>query len=292
MTSRGDSRWNRIALGLWLAAGLSTFPARAQQSPIPAPAADVSPELTEVERKVHEARSRLAEWQSKAAEYLSSGQDAQARTRAIEEDIARLEQRKAITIPGDASAAELSAELLEADQDLTAARREAIELDVEADRRAERRKRIPELLSIAKQRLKALGDAPSPPSGDSSMAGGLRELASLRRTAGQTEIAAYQNELATYDVRGALLSKRRDRATLRIAYYQALTGKLREAQQQLERLEVERDNEATRRLLAELMGLPDAFKRTLQELYQRNEALASVLTSEGGVHEQIEDVSG
>ena len=292
MTSRGDSRLNRIALGLSVAAVLSTFPVRAQQSPIPAPAAEVSPEVTEVERKAQEARSRLAQWQSKAAEYLLSGQEAQARTRVIDEDIARLEQRKAIAIRGDASVAELSVELLEAEQELTAARREAIELDVEADRRAERRKRIPELLSIAKQRLKALDKAPSAPSGHSAMAEALRELASLKHAAVQTEIEAYQNELGTYDVRGALLGKRRDRATLRIAYYEALTAKLLEAQQQLERLEVDRENEATRRLLEELTALPNAFKRTLQELFQRNEALASVLTSEGGLHEQIEDVSG
>jgi potassium efflux system protein len=295
MTGRSESRLNLIALGLWLSAVLTASPIRAQQSPLPAPAAesapDVSPELTEVERKVQEVRSRLEEWQSQAAEYLLSGQEAQARTRVIDEDIARLEQRKAITIPADASAAELNVELLEAEQDLTAARREAIELDVEADRRAERRKRIPELLSIAKQRLKALDDAPSPPSGDSAVAEVLRQLASLKRTAGQTEIEAYQNELGTYDVRGALLGKRRDRATLRIAYYEALTGKLREAKQELERLEVEQENEATRRLLEELTALPDGFKRTLQELYQRNEALASVWTSEGGLHEQIEDVS-
>ena len=146
-------------------------------------------------------------------------------------------------------------------------------------------------MSIAKQRLKELDNAPPPPRGDSAVVEALRELAALKRTGAQTEIEAYQNELGTYDVRGALLSKRRDRATLRIAYYEALAGKLREEKQQVERLEVERENEATRRLLEELTALPDGFKRTLQELYQRNEALASVWTSEGGLHEQIEDVS-
>jgi potassium efflux system protein len=146
-------------------------------------------------------------------------------------------------------------------------------------------------LSIAKQRLKDLDNAPPPPSGDSAVAEALRELTVLKRTGGRTEIEAYQSELGTYDVRGALLGKQRDRATLRIAYYEALASKLREAKQQLERLEVERENEATRKLLEELTALPEGFKRTLQELYQRNEALASVWTTEGGLHEQIADVS-
>ena len=295
MTGRSDSRLKGIPLGLLLSAVLIAFPVHAQQSPLPAgpaePAAEMSPELTELERKVQEARSRLEAWQRQATEYLLAGQETRARTQVIDEEIARLQQRKSITVPEDASAAQLNAALLEAEQDLAAARRDAIELDAEADRRTDRRRRLPELLSIAKQRLKDLDNAPPPPSGDSAVAQALRELTVLKRTGGRTEIEAYQSELGTYDVRGALLGKQRDRATLRIAYYEALASKLREAKQQLERLEVERENEATRKLLEELTALPEGFKRTLQELYQRNEALASVWTTEGGLHEQIADVS-
>ncbi len=295
MTGRRDSRLNVFPLGLWLSAMLIAVPVHAQQRPPPAgpaePVAEVSPELTELARKVQEARSRLEAWQRQAAEYLLARQETRARTQVIDEEIARLQQRKSITVPEDASAAKLSAALLEAEQDLAAARREAIELDAEADRRTARRRRLPELLSMAKQRLKELDNAPPPPSGDSAVAEALRELAVLKRTGGRTEIEAYQSELGTYDVRGALLGKQRDRATLRIAYYEALASKLREAKRQLERLEVERENEATRKLLEELTALPEGFKRTLQELYQRNEALASVWTTEGGLQEQIADVS-
>ena len=295
MSSRDETRLDVIALGLWLAVILFSFPASAQQSPLqpseePA-TAEASPELTEVERKTREVQERLEEWQAKAAEYLLAGQEAQARTTVIDEEIARLQQRDAIAIPLGASAAELDAQRREAVQDLAAARREATELDLEAERRAERRKRIPELLSIAKQRLKGLDDASPPPSGDSSMAEALRELHALKHRAVEAEIAAYQNELGSYDARGTLLSKQRDRATLRIAYFEALSGKLREAKQESERLAVERENEATRQLLEELTALPAGFKEKLQELYQRNEALTSVWTSAGGLHEQIEDVS-
>jgi potassium efflux system protein len=296
MTGQNDSRLNVIALGLWLSAVLTATPARGQQSPLTPPteesvAAETSTELAELDRKVREVRSRLEEWRGKAAEYVLDGQQAQARTQVIDEDIVRLQQREALTVSEDASAADLNVELLAAEQDLAAARREAIELDAAVDQRAERRKRIPELLSLARQRLKELNSAPPPPSGDSAVRKALRELAILKRTAAQTEIEAYGNELGTYDVRGALLSKKRDRATLKIAYYEALASKLREAKQELERLDVEQENEATRKLLEELTALPDGFKRTLQELYEQNEALASLWTSEGGLHEQIDDVS-
>ncbi len=295
MTVRSERRSNVIALGLWVSIIVVGLPARAQQSPLPAPekpgAAEASPEQAEIDRKTVEVRSRLEEWQAKAAEYLLAGQEADARTHAIDQEIARLQQRDTIAIPGDASAADLNRQLREAEQDLVAARREASDLDVEGERRAERRKRIPELLSIAKRRLKELDGAPPPVSGESSMAESLRELDALKRRVAQIEIEAYQNELGSYDARGTMLSKQRDRATLRIAYYAALSSKVRGAKQELERLEVERENEATRQLLAELTAVPAGFRKTLQELYERNEALASIWTSEGGLQEQIEDVS-
>jgi potassium efflux system protein len=293
MTRRMDWGLPGAAFGLWVCVILVASPVDAQATPgggEPA-TAEVSPELAELERKVLDARSRLEEWQGQATKFLLAGQEAQPRTQVIDEDIARLQQRESITIPEDASADEFQVALVDAEQNLAAARREAIDLDVEADRRAERRKQIPELLSIAKQRLKALESAPTPPSGDTELAEALRELATLKDAAARTEIEAYQNELGTYDVRGTLLGKQRDRATLRIAYYEALANRLRDAKQQLERLAAEQESEATKRLLEELTALPDGFKRTLDELYQRNEALASVWTSEGGLHEQIEDVS-
>ncbi|TFH32487.1 MAG: mechanosensitive ion channel, partial [Myxococcales bacterium] len=291
MTGRSNRLLSLIVLGLWLSVALATSPLRAQQSPVPASEPNASPESAEIEQKVREARARLEEWQSQGAEYILSAEEAQARTRVIDEEIARLQNREAITVPVDASVQQLEVELHEAEQALLAARREAIELDAEADRRAERRKRIPELLSIAKQRLKELENAPPPTDGDSAVAVAWRELAALKRSGVQAEIEAYQNEVTSYDVRGALLSKRRDQATLRIAYYEALAGKLREAEQALERLEVEREREATRKLLEELTALPEGFRKTLQDLYQRNEALASLWTSEGGVHAQIDDLS-
>jgi potassium efflux system protein len=123
------------------------------------------------------------------------------------------------------------------------------------------------------------------------VANALQELESLKRVQQRVEIEAYQNELGSYEARGTLLARRRDRATLRIAYYEELIKKLRDAKQQLERLEVERENEAAKQLLQELTALPDGFKQTLQELYQRNESLASLWTGEGGLHYQIQDIS-
>ncbi len=296
MTHRTPHWLFRIVLGLWLGVILAAFSAAAQSSPL-SPAeehsaeTDVDPEAAQLEQKVSEARARLEEWRGHATEYVLAGEQAQARIQVIEEDIVRLQDRDGITVPDDASAAQLDVDLLAAEQELAAARRDGIELNAESDRRTERRKQIPELLSVARQRLKQLETAPLPPAGDSALAKAALELATLNRTVAATEIEAYQSELATYDGRGAVLSKQRDRATLRIAYYETLVGKLRDAKQRSERGEVEQEIEETRKLLEELTALPDGFKATLQDLSQRNEALASVWTNDGGLYQQIEDVS-
>ncbi|MGB8329029.1 MAG: mechanosensitive ion channel domain-containing protein, partial [Polyangiales bacterium] len=294
--NRLDQGRTVLALGLWLVVTMAATSASAQGASPLAPetepaATETSAELAEIERKADELRARLEEWQASSAEYLRAGEEAQARVRVIDQDLQQLQQLKSISIDEDSSLTDLDARLLEAERDLTAARQEVAELDAESELRADRRKKLPELMSIAKQRLSELEESPPPASADPALANALTELEALKRKVQLAEIQAYQYELGSYDARGTLLAKRRDRATLRITYYQSLSVKLREAKQHLERREVERENEATRRLLEELTALPDGFKKTLQSLYERNEALASLWTSEGGLHDQIEDVS-
>ncbi len=247
--------------------------------------------LAELQARREGLRLRLSEWREKSDEHVRTAQQAQGRIEAIEQEIAALQKRDQITIPEHLDSAELDVLLLDAEQDLAAARREAMELDVKADQRAERRRRVPELLSVAKERLAQLEAATPVVAADPAAADLMAEIEALRREVLRAEIEAYQNELASYEARGGLLSKERDRATLRIAYYTALTAKLRETRQDFSRRQVEAENEATRRLLDELTAVPEAYKRTLEELHRRNEALTSVWTSEGGLSDQIEDVS-
>ncbi|MGB5192415.1 MAG: mechanosensitive ion channel domain-containing protein [Polyangiales bacterium] len=282
-----------VTFGLLLLLGAVSV--RAQVSPISSNdepgATQASTELAELQATRQELRDRLSDWRAQASEYVRVGQQAAARIEAIEQEIALLENRDAIVVPDDVTPAKLDAMLLDAEQDLAAARRESVELDMQADQRSERRRRVPELLSVAKQRLNQLESAPSPKGGDPLITSMQAEVDALRREVRRAEIEAYQSELASYDARGALLSKQRDRTTLRIAYYGALTSKLREARQRLSRLQVERENESTKKLLEELTGVPPDYKRTLEEVYRRNEALASVWTSDGGLSDQITDVS-
>jgi len=281
---------SRVVLVLVCGLALSHGSATAQVGDEPG-SGEASPALAELQARRQELKSRLSEWKAKSREYARVGHDAQARIEAIDQEIALLQNRDAIAVPGKVTAAKLDALLLDAEQDFAAARQEGVELDKQAEQRSERRRRVPELLSVAKQRLSQLEGATPVTTADPVVTSLNVEVDVLRREVLRAEIEAYQNELASYDARGGLLSKQRDRAALRIAYYRALSTKLREAKQQLSRRQVERENESTKQLLKELTAVPPSYMRALEELYRRNEALASVWTSDGGLSDQIQDVS-
>ncbi len=294
MTSNTHAR-TLFTLACLLTLNLVAFSTHAQLTPLgtgdESKASRASSEISELQARREELRARLSDWKVKSSEYLRVGQEAGARIEAIDQEIKLLENRDAIAFPEDVTAAKLDALLLDAEQDLAAARREALDLDRQAGQRSERRRRVPELLSVAKQRLSQLEATVPVAHADPVLTSLQTEVDALRREVSRAEIEAYQNEIASYDVRGDLLSKQRDRATLRIAYYGAVSTKLREARKRLSRLQVEEENAATKELLEALTEVPPEYKRTLQEIYLRNEALASVWTSEGGLSDQITDIS-
>jgi hypothetical protein len=200
-------------LTCWFALAFVAISASAQGSPLPRAeepgATGGSSELAELQARRQELRDRLADWKAKSSEYLRVGQEAGGRMSAIDQEIELLENRDAISVPDDVTAAKLDALLLDAEQDLAAARRDALDLEKQAEQRSERRRRVPELLSVAKQRLIQLETTPSAASANPAATALQAEVDALRREVLRAEIEAYQNELSSYDARGELLSKAR-----------------------------------------------------------------------------------
>jgi len=122
--------------------------------------ADALAERAQLEERKQELEGRIAEWTAMSAEYLRTGQEANARIERLEQEIALLERRKDLQVPAGLSMGEIDAELLAAERDLAAARTEATELDAQVGARTERRRRLPELLALARQRLEDLDEAP------------------------------------------------------------------------------------------------------------------------------------
>ncbi|MGB5546091.1 MAG: hypothetical protein WBM74_05925, partial [Polyangiales bacterium] len=140
MNARTRHAWLGIAICCAVGLGLIEASALAQTSLLPtggdrSETTGTSQELLEFTRRTEELKARLASWKAKAAEYERAGQEAQARTELIDQEIAGLQERNAIELPEGRTAAEFAAQLVEAEQDLAAARREATELDAESQAR-------------------------------------------------------------------------------------------------------------------------------------------------------------
>ncbi len=292
------------AAALLLMAGLAVLPAaaaRAQEGAGPAPAASqISPPSAEAEAeaaRVAELKAEIArhvaygeEWTARSAEFERARQGAPELLAEIEQEIDQLQQREAPAIAADATLDELETELLGAQQDLALARKEVSALEAEAAGRAERRKRVPALLTAAKERLLALAsEAPGLPGGP-ALVEARAELSRVRREAIEKEIAAYEEELRSYDARGQLLARRRERAGLRVTLQEARADALQDAIAVLRQGEAERAAEEAGRSLETIASLPPAVQELVVRLAEENRELALRRTGEEGLLPKIDDV--
>ncbi|UCE84805.1 MAG: mechanosensitive ion channel [Deltaproteobacteria bacterium] len=279
-------------------------PLDAQQTPTRAPtetgagaraanlSAEASAKLAEIEAQLARARAQAEEWAAKAADYEQARAAAPERLRAIEEEIAALQSREPVELPKSATLDEIEAQLVGAQQDFDLARKEAAELEAESARRSERRKRIPELLAAAKERLRALEDVPAgAPDEAPQLIEARGQLADARRVALEQEIDAYEKELTSYEARGALLARRLDRATLRVARNEARTAALRDAVTIGQQVEAARDAERASELLEAATALPPTARGVVRQLAEQNAELARQRTGDEGLVGKIDDVS-
>jgi potassium efflux system protein len=297
------ARSSAAAGALWVL--LSAGVVQAQEATSPAPAVATTPgaeapapvpeelraKLAEIETQIAASAARAAEWSVRSAEYEEARTSAPARLQAIEQEIASLAAQPEVEIAEKATQAELAAQLLSAEQDLALARKEASEFDAETARRAERRKRIPELLASAKERLRELSAAPPAAAQPAALSDAQGRLAAARRTAIEREIEAYERELASYDARGQLPIKRLDRAMLRASFNEALVDRLRDALVTRNQVESEKDAKRARELLEEAAALPPAVQSVVREFAEQNATLAEQRTGSEGLVEKIDEVS-
>jgi potassium efflux system protein len=267
-----------------------TVPAQSSTSPSAAEAEAEAARVAEIEVDIARHEAYAEQWTARGAEFERARQDASELLAAIEGEIAQLQRHETPAIGDDTTLGELEAELLGAQQDLALARKEATALEAEAAGRAERRKRVPALLTAAKERLLALAsEPPAPPSGP-ALAEARAELSRVRREAIEKEIAAYEEELRSYDARGHLLARRRERAVLRVASQEARIGALREAIALRRQGEAERAAEEARRSLEIVGALPPAVQDLMTRLAEENRDLALRRAGEDGLLTKIDDV--
>lgn len=248
--------------------------------------------LAAVQREVSETRSRLEQWQAKATEFAALWANAPQRIAELDQDIARLEASKEITIPEDTTAKGLDRDLAAAERELSVAREGLLLLDSDASKRADRRRGLPDVLKLTQSRLLDAQEKHSAPTGsDPEVAAAQSELSSLRQAALQAEVDAYNNEISSYEARGVLLGKKRDRAVLTIAHFERLTQALREALKFAQERVVEEAASETDALMAGLGTSSESVRQMVEDLASQNAQLAARWTGEDGVGRKIDDVT-
>ncbi|HEY5656322.1 MAG TPA: mechanosensitive ion channel domain-containing protein [Myxococcota bacterium] len=273
------------------AAGAGAQPQTPEAAAAQPESADARAKLAEIENQIAQFQAREEEWAGKAAEYDQARVGAPQQLVEIEGEIERLQKGRGIGVEAEAPIEVLETQLLGAEQDLSLARKQVTALDEESARRSERRKRIPELLSAAKERLRQVGDESPPPAAEPRLAEAWEQLVKARRAALEREIQAYEAELASYDARGQLLVKRLDRATLSVVRQEARLEALRGIMATRQRGEAERAAEIAQRWVEQAQRFSPDAQAIVRQLAEQNAQLAQQRTGEQGLLVKIEDTS-
>jgi potassium efflux system protein len=272
-------------------AGQGSAAGRADPNSV-APESDESrAKRSELEQQLSRLRADAEAWRARASEFVEIRRSAPARLLALESERKALQRVDSVSIAGDATTEELETELLGAEQDLALERNRAAELEAESAQRSERRKRLPELLVLAKQQLQQAAGESTASLGESAALVEVRErLARARRAALEQEIAAHQAELTSFEARGQLLRKRLDLSSRRLGYQQARVEALRDEVNAREQQEALRAAESARESLAQAAALPSAVQAFARELAEQNAELAGQRAGEEGLPGKIDDL--
>ncbi len=232
------------------------------------------------------------DWSNKAAAFDSVREEAPEATETLEKELKRDLPESKPELPEDASLDQLEQALMEVKLDQETANEQLIKLESEVTRRRERRKKVPELLAAARQRLlEARERGPMDGAGPPELLEAQRTLLEATVLASEAEIAALRREVPSYEARKKLLTLRLDEA-LRIQ-----SAKEKEAvfwQQQVRegrREEAERAAREAREALLEVTDASPEVRQFAEELASETAELAEQRTGPEGLLRKIEKIS-
>ena len=230
------------------------------------------------------------EWAAKAQAFEKLRQDAPALLEGLKAELAKPPVEAKPDVPQDASVAQLEQRVTQAEAELTAAQKEATELEAEPKRRADRRVEAPKLLATAKQRLEDVTrQIGAPPAAEpQQLALARRTLLLARKRAVEKQISAYEKEMLSYDARGDLLTARRDRATKRAAQAAKAVEFWRSTVNERRRAEARRAAQQAR----DAQSAAARAHPAVQKIADRNAHLAGLRSGDTGMAAKIERISG
>lgn len=233
-------------------------------------------------RQRDEAIARKADLDHRATE-------APAQAEAIRAELASPPPEPDPAVGPDATLAQASAALLQAQADLAAAQKAREDLRAEGVRRTEELARIPERIAQLRQRILALTPertAATPDGEDPAITRSRHDKIEAEFLALNAQIAAYESETASYRAREQLLQLRIDRAERQVASQRRAVERVQEIETAKRRSEAEAAQREAARRMREVAGLAEP----LRELAALNERLAAARTGPEGTARQLEQI--
>jgi potassium efflux system protein len=231
-------------------------------------------------------------WSNKAADFDRVREEAPEATEALEEELkADLPESKP-ELPEDASLDQLEQKLMEAKLDQETANEQLIKLEAEVTRRRERRKKVPELLAAARQRLsEAREQGPKEGSGPPELFEAERSLLEATILASEAEIAALRREVPSYEARTKLLTLRLDQALRVQATKEKEAAFWQEQVRERRREEAELAAREAREALLEVTDASPEVRQFAEELASETADLAEQRTGPKGLLRKVEEIS-
>lgn len=231
-------------------------------------------------------------WSNKAAAFDRLREEAPEAAKALEEELKRDLPESKLEVPKDASLDQLEQKLMEAKLDREAANEQLIKLEAEVTRRRERRRKVPELLAAARQRVQvARGQVPKGGAGSPKLFEAQRTLREATILASEAETGALRREVPSHEARAKLLTLRLDQA-LRIQAAKEKEAAFWELQvREGRREEAERAAREAKEALLEVTDASQEVQQFAEELASETAELAEQRTGPEGLVRRIEEIS-
>lgn len=232
------------------------------------------------------------EWSVKAAGFDKAIQEVPSRMAQAEENLTGAEDAPHVDIPKDATLLDLEQGLAQAESDLGAAKTAQDELQKEPARRAERARKLPELISDAMKRLE---DAQaqltaSPPPDEPAEATAARDALNRARVqAIESEKLAYEKEMASYRADGGLLLLQQDAAAAKVSRSESNVQRWRDIVADRREEELQKATREAQQALLDTAKAGPAVRTYAEQIATENKDLIAQRTGADGIVRQIDE---
>ena len=252
--------------------------------------------LRQIYNQTLEQLKSAEDWDRKAAEFVQAATQAPILVEELQTQLAEPVQISTPEISDEMTSTQIEQKIAQEEANLQALRAKVTQLDERIVARVDRRTQLPDLIAQERQRLEELRLEKNTPveTTESAELAAAQQMALLSRERYLVKmIAAYENELLTFDVRGDLLTLQRDQAEREVEVQEQIVASYREALTSRRREEAEKAEREARKARTEIAKATDSpfVAQIISDLAQANASLAERRTGPEGLLNQIATTS-